>query len=66
MSLANVLEVEVTAHAGDVVSRLRKGTDRIGKVLVQGPSAAEAEMLASRMSDLIEFEIATDQRAPES
>lgn len=64
--LEDVLEVEVTAHAGEVVSQLRKGTDRIGKVLAQGDSAAEAEALVMRVADLIEFEIATDQSAQKS
>jgi biotin carboxylase len=66
LGLAGVLEVEVTAHAGDAVSRLRKGTDRIGKVMVQGRSASEAEILASRVFDLIEFEVATNPTAEES
>lgn len=64
--ISGVLEVEVTAVPGDVVSRLRKGTDRIGKVLVQGSSAAEAETLAARVSDLIQFEVATHPTVEES
>ncbi len=54
----DVLEVEVTAVAGDTVSRLRKGTDRIGKVLVKGASAQAAEAFASQVCGRIHLDIA--------
>ena len=38
----NILEWEVTAEPGDRVSCLRKGTDRIGKVVVKGNNSKEA------------------------
>jgi biotin carboxylase len=38
----HVLEWEVTAKVGQRVSRLRKGTDRIGKVIVSGLSGEDA------------------------
>ncbi len=40
--MPDLLEWEVTAIPGDTVSRLRKGTDRIGKVVTQGKSAKDA------------------------
>ena len=42
----NILEWEVTSKPGDKVSSLRKGTDRIGKIVVKGNSAEEADNLA--------------------
>ena len=42
----NILEWEVTSKPGDKVSCLRKGTDRIGKIVVKGNSAEEADNLA--------------------
>ena len=41
----NILE-QVTSKPGDKVSCLRKGTDRIGKIVVKGNSAEEADNLA--------------------
>jgi biotin carboxylase len=41
--LPGLLELEITATQGEVVSRLRKGTDRIGKVICKGVSADDAE-----------------------
>jgi biotin carboxylase len=43
----HVREVEVTARPGDPVSRLRNGTDRIGKVVTTGTTAQEASRLAA-------------------
>jgi biotin carboxylase len=57
LSHPDVLEVEVTAVPGDMVSRLRKGTDRIGKVLVKGHSAHEAEVLALQVCAQIHFDV---------
>ena len=42
----NIIEWEVTSSPGDTVSSLRKGTDRIGKVVVKGNSSKEALNLA--------------------
>jgi len=47
----NLLEFEVTAKKGEVVSKLRKGTDRIGKVIVKGETVLEAEKAASHFVD---------------
>lgn len=52
-----LLEIEVTARPGDEVSRLRKGTDRIGKVVVKADSAEEAEALALALARTIQFEV---------
>ena len=45
----DILEWEVTAKHGDKVNRLRKGTDRIGKVVTKGNSQKEALNLADRI-----------------
>ena len=42
----NIIEWEVTSGPGDTVSCLRKGTDRIGKVVVKGNNSKEALNLA--------------------
>jgi len=43
------LEFEITACKGDKVNTLRKGTDRIGKVLAYGASVDEAEKLVNEI-----------------
>ncbi len=53
----DVIEFEVSATIGETVHRLRKGTDRIGKVLTWGSSAEEAEALAEGMASQTLFEI---------
>lgn len=50
---ANVVELSFSARPGDTVSMLRKGTDRIGHVLVKGRDLLAAEGLASRVRDAI-------------
>ncbi len=45
----DVLELGLSAQPGDEVNLLRKGTDRIGHVLVKGPDLAAAEDLARRV-----------------
>lgn len=57
LSHPDVLEFEVTASPGDHVSRLRKGTDRIGKIVTKGKTAAEAEALARAIADAVRFEV---------
>ncbi|MEA4968196.1 MAG: ATP-grasp domain-containing protein [Bacteroidaceae bacterium] len=37
-----LLEYEITAHIGDKVNKLRKGTDRIGKVIYYGATVQES------------------------
>lgn len=59
-NLANhpdILEWELTVGPGSKVSRLRKGTDRIGKVVTRGISTAQSNALARRFRESIEFEI---------
>jgi biotin carboxylase/RimJ/RimL family protein N-acetyltransferase len=46
----NIIEWEVTAKPGDTVSCLRKGTDRIGKIVVKGNSSKESLNLAHDFS----------------
>ncbi len=53
----DILEWEVTALPGDTVSRLRKGTDRIGKVVTQGATQQQAVDLARRFCTAIQFDI---------
>ena len=55
----NLLEVEITANIGERVNILRKGTDRIGKIIVKGKTVDEANRIAL---DLIkEIEIIIDK-----
>ena len=53
----DILEWEVTAKPGDQVRQLKKGTDRIGKIVTKGSSANEAENLARqfRLAFIIDF-----------
>ncbi|WP_159018811.1 ATP-grasp domain-containing protein [Algibacter sp. L3A6] len=53
----DVLEIEVTESIGEQVSILRKGTDRIGKIIVKGASYQEAEALALNLKSKILFKI---------
>ena len=46
----NILEWEITSKPGQTVSRLRKGTDRIGKIVVKGNTSREALNLARDFS----------------
>jgi len=52
-----LLELEVTARRGDNVSLLRKGTDRIGKVLATGSDVLEAENNAKYIRDQIKIDV---------
>ncbi|WP_461638894.1 ATP-grasp domain-containing protein [Labilibaculum euxinus] len=53
----DLLELEVTEEIGNSVSKLRKGTDRIGKLIVIGISAEEAEMKAEELKMKIKFHV---------
>lgn len=53
----NLLEIEVTAKIGEKISILRKGTDRIGKIIVTSNTFKEAERLALELKSQIIFEI---------
>lgn len=50
-----VMEVEVTAKIGEEVNMFRKGTDRIGKIVVIADSVKEADDLALSFMDKIKF-----------
>lgn len=52
-----LLELEVTAKRGDKVNLLRKGTDRIGKVLATGGDVIEAEKNAKFIRDQIKVDV---------
>lgn len=56
----DVLEFEVTAAPGDKVSRLRKGTDRIGKIVTKGKTVAEAEEMALAIREAVRFDVAAE------
>ena len=53
----NVLEWEVTSRPGDIVSRFRKGTDRIGKVLTTGETTKQALELGRAFREAINFQV---------
>lgn len=48
-----ILEYEITAQIGESVNILRKGTDRIGKILAYGNTVEEAEQKAKKLRDSI-------------
>lgn len=52
-----VKEVEITAKIGEEVNILRKGTDRIGKIIVTAPSVNEANDLALNLIKQIKIEV---------
>jgi biotin carboxylase len=52
-----VLEFEITAQKGDYVNMLRKGTDRIGKVLAYGNTSKEAEILIENLLQKINIQV---------
>jgi biotin carboxylase len=58
----DVLEWEVTAKPGEMVSRLRKGTDRIGKVVTQGITTQAAIDLARGFRDALQILITDDSK----
>lgn len=53
----NLIEVEITARVGEKVSILRKGTDRIGKIIVTADSVGQAEELALLLLSRIRINI---------
>jgi len=57
----DVLEWEVTVNQGDLVSCLRKGTDRIGKVVTRAETTEKAIKLAHVFRDSIKWEIQESQ-----
>jgi biotin carboxylase len=66
LKLPGVLDVEVTVAVGDAVSRLRKGTDRIGRVLVKAEGGREAEALAARVCAGVQFDLAGESEGSKS
>lgn len=53
----NLLEYEITVSKGDSVFKLRKGTDRIGKVIFKGDTVAESEKQCVNFLKAIRFDI---------
>ncbi|BDD06967.1 ATP-grasp domain-containing protein [Aureibacter tunicatorum] len=51
----NLLELEVTVKKGDKVSKLRKGTDRIGKVVCVESTYEKAELLAESIKKEVQI-----------
>lgn len=52
-----LLEFEITCEIGEYVSELRKGTDRIGKVLAYGKNVNDAEKKVMDLTKKIKFKI---------
>lgn len=52
-----VLEIKVTAKKGDIVNKFKKGTDRIGKVVVKAKSIDNARKLAKNIKSQIKFQV---------
>tara|TARA_A100001011_G_scaffold399339_1_gene507518 strand:- start:111 stop:1793 length:1683 start_codon:yes stop_codon:yes gene_type:complete len=59
----NIIEWEVTAKPGDSVSCLRKGTDRIGKIVVKGNSSRESLNLARDFSLAFKLDVYTNDKS---
>jgi len=54
---SDLLEIEVTAKPGNMIRQLRKGTDRIGKVIAYGESAKSAEQFVAEVRGAIKIEV---------
>ena len=52
-----LVDLEVTPKIGESVSILRKGTDRIGKVVVTSKNSSEAEIIAKKIISKISIEV---------
>jgi len=52
-----LLELEVTAKENEIVNKLRKGTDRIGKIIVESENAELAEQLAAKLRSKIKINV---------
>lgn len=52
-----LMELEVTARPGETVSRLRKGPDRIGKIVAMADTVDDAEARCLRIRDQIVFHV---------
>lgn len=53
--------VEITVQVGEEVSILRKGTDRIGRVVIEADTVEEAERIALELKNKIEFVVTTNE-----
>lgn len=53
----NILEFEITAKKGDKVNIFKKGSDRIGRVIVMEKTVEKAEKLASYLKSKIKFRV---------
>ncbi|KAF2519777.1 ATP-grasp domain-containing protein [Flavobacterium salilacus subsp. salilacus] len=51
----NLVEFELTVMEGEAVNKLRKGTDRIGKIVTLGKTVEEAEAYAQQLKDNLKF-----------
>lgn len=51
----DLLEFELTVKPGDTLSTLRKGTDRIGKIVVKGATTEEADVSARMLRSQVRF-----------
>lgn len=55
VDFSKTLEFEVTVSKGEEVNILRKGTDRIGKIIAEGATVSEAEKLVEFFKNEIEI-----------
>jgi biotin carboxylase len=53
----NIREVEITAEIGNEVNILRKGTDRIGKIILTADSVEKADELALKLISKISIDV---------
>lgn len=59
-----LLEIEVTAEIGQIVNKLTKGTDRIGKVVVTDKTVEAAERKAEWIKSQVTFDISKTAEVP--
>jgi biotin carboxylase len=52
-----LLEFEITAQIGEKVSTLKKGTDRIGKIIVKSHNVEQAEKLAFKLREELVLDV---------
>ena len=62
----NILEWEVTSKPGETVSCLRKGTDRIGKIVVKGNTSKEALNLARDFSLAFKLDVYKNEKSQQN
>jgi hypothetical protein len=54
----SLIELQIDVKAGDTVKAFEVGPDRIGHLVVNGDTAAEAEVLAQELAGAIRVDVA--------